>query len=131
MKKAFVLGMVLGWVSLAYGTGSVMVYNASGGFVGSFETIQAGGGWLDGFSVAVRNFRFYSNNTFSNNGTQFFTFMDKKFYLFGRYTQTNQVSKNLRLKRFKSVRKGIRRYRGYGDYSLQIYQKQIPIFRTL
>ena len=45
------------------------------------------------------------------------------------YTQTNQVSKNLRLKRFKSVRKGIRRYRGYGDYSLQIYQKQIVNFK--
>jgi parallel beta-helix repeat protein len=45
MKKAFVYGMVLGMVmgtGIAEAAGTITVYNASGGFIGSYETIQTG-----------------------------------------------------------------------------------------
>ncbi|MFH0774079.1 MAG: hypothetical protein V2A53_01095 [bacterium] len=41
MKKELVFGWIL-VSSLAYGTGSVTVYDSGGGFVGSYTTIQAG-----------------------------------------------------------------------------------------
>jgi hypothetical protein len=54
LRKILVLGMI-GLGSMAYGMGSVTVYNASGEFVRSYATIQAGSGWLDGLGCGWKS----------------------------------------------------------------------------